>query len=103
MVGMNEEPNMPLRGITFDRTINLGHVLTFFGMLCAGFLAWSGVQATLAVHDARLSEMERRQASDRADMVERMNLAVRDIRDALGRIEAKLDNKADKQPFIGGR
>jgi hypothetical protein len=45
---MNDTPHTKPR-ISFDPTINLGHVLTFLGFLIAGFGAWASLDKRLVV------------------------------------------------------
>lgn len=37
------------KGIRFDATINLGHILTFFGFMFSGFIAWSAIDSRVVV------------------------------------------------------
>jgi hypothetical protein len=45
-------------GIKFDRSFNLGHVLTIVALLGGGFTAWSGVQSNLKNLDGRVASLE---------------------------------------------
>lgn len=47
--GHTDLGHMPRRKVSFDPTINLGHVLTFVGFLVAGFGAWSNVDKRVTV------------------------------------------------------
>ncbi|MBN9411347.1 MAG: TMF family protein [Burkholderiales bacterium] len=60
------ENGRPRRRVSFDPTINLGHVLTFVGFMVAGFSAYSTLdkrqsvyeqQMTFVVENARAQEM----------------------------------------------
>ena len=41
------------RGVKFDATINLGHILTFLGFLIAGFGAWTTLDKRVLVIEER--------------------------------------------------
>lgn len=45
-------------GIRFDRSFNLGHILTIVALLGGGFTAWSGVQSNLKSLDSRVASLE---------------------------------------------
>ena len=58
---MNDEP----KRITFDPTINLGHILTFLSLVIAGALAWAALNTRLAVlEDARVVQAARDATQD---------------------------------------
>ena len=44
-----EERRQPARGITFDKTINLGHILTFVGFIGLGVVTWSTLDKRVVV------------------------------------------------------
>lgn len=44
-----EERRQPSRGITFDKTINLGHILTFVGFIGVGMVTWSTLDKRVVV------------------------------------------------------
>ena len=44
-----EERRQPNRGITFDKTINLGHILTFVGFIGVGMVTWSTLDKRVVV------------------------------------------------------
>ena len=54
------------RGIKFDSTINLGHILTFLGFMIAGLTAWTTL-------DKRVVVLEENKKSQ-AQMLEKMDL-----------------------------
>lgn len=59
---MSEEPKPR---ITFDPTINLGHILTFLSLVIAGALAWAALNTRLAVlEDARIVQASRDASQD---------------------------------------
>lgn len=66
-----DSDSMPLdsqrqrRKLSFDPTINAGHILTFISLVIAGFAAWSQIDKRLTVleRDA-VHQMERDSAQD---------------------------------------
>ena len=44
-----EERRQASRGITFDKTINLGHILTFVGFIGVGMVTWSTLDKRVVV------------------------------------------------------
>ena len=44
-----EERRQPSRGIRFDKTINLGHILTFVGFIGVGMVTWSTLDKRVVV------------------------------------------------------
>lgn len=54
------------KGIKFDSTINLGHILTFLGFMIAGLTAWTTLDKRVVV----LEESKKSQAQ----MLEKMDL-----------------------------
>lgn len=54
------------KGIKFDSTINLGHILTFLGFMVAGLTAWTTLDKRVVV----LEESKKAQAQ----MLEKMDL-----------------------------
>lgn len=54
------------KGIKFDSTINLGHILTFLGFMIAGLTAWTTL-------DKRVVVLEENKKSQ-AQMLEKMDL-----------------------------
>lgn len=79
------------RKIRFDGTINLGHILTFVGVLCAGFAAWATMDKRVVVlEEARLvqTQIDRRQDEDRADI---RRLMREDIKDLSNKVDRLLD------------
>lgn len=76
----------------FEKTVGIGHILTTLA-IAASVFAWASSM------DNRVTIVETKQANNilRADRIERdVKEAMLDIKNALIRIEAKLDRKADK-------
>lgn len=80
------------QGITFDRTINLGHILTFLGFVITGMVAWSTLDKRVVV----LEEARKAQAQvDRhQDDVLGQNMST--IREALGEIKRSVERVEDR-------
>jgi len=83
------QPNPPPSRLTFDPTINAGHLLTFAGFLVAGFLAYATLdkritvveQRTVAAED-RISEQDKRTNGTLAEIkrdVRETNIAVNQL------------------------
>jgi hypothetical protein len=43
----------------FDPTVNLGHLLTFFGFILAGYAAFTAVKSELSTQGVRVASMEK--------------------------------------------
>lgn len=80
-------------GIRFDKTINLGHVLTFIGFLLSGMLAWSTLDKRVVVLE------ESRKAQEMRDMAQdqRANDERSAIKDALTEIKQAVIALRDRQ------
>ena len=85
-----QEP--PHRGVKFDATINLGHILTFVGFLLAGFGAWSTLDKRLTVIE------EHRYLQKQVDLSQdnRATEAALQMRDVLGRLDKQVERLSDK-------
>jgi uncharacterized protein involved in tellurium resistance len=82
------------QGINFDKTINLGHILTFAGFMIAGVGAWTTLDKRVTVIEERANfqaQIDRTQ-----DATQAANMAV--IKEALGEIKlqvARLGERLD--------
>ena len=57
---MTEEHQAPSKRITFDPTINLGHILTFVSLIIAGLATYAALNTRVAVlEDARIVQATR--------------------------------------------
>jgi hypothetical protein len=54
------QPNPPPSRLTFDPTINAGHLLTFAGFLVTGFLAYATLDKRVTVVEQRTVAAEQR-------------------------------------------
>ena len=75
------------RGVKFDATINLGHLLTFAGFIIAGFGAWTTLDKRVVV----LEEGQKSQIKIDATQDSRFSDAVSLLRAQLERMDAKHD------------
>lgn len=86
---MNTHDNDKKRGLRFDATISLGHVLTFAGFIISGFMAWSNVDKRVAVLETQQTHQVKRDDQQDTYIREQLN----EIRRLLERIENKVDRK----------
>lgn len=78
--------------VHWSSDVNLGHLLIALTMIGSVFVAYADLKATIAVHDVRLTMVERAQA-DAA--VERHSL-FKEIREQLADIQKALAGKQDR-------
>lgn len=90
---MNDHPE-PKR-ITFDPTINLGHILTFLSLVIAGALAWAALNTRLAVlEDARIVQASRDATQD---MLIKERIA--EVLAAVNKVDQRVENAvASRRP-----
>lgn len=82
--------------IRFDKTINLGHILTFVGFLATAMVGWSAMDKRVVVlEEARVSQRERDASQDAASRDKSQ-----EIKDALTELRRSVEKVADK---IGAR
>lgn len=81
------------KGIRFDATVNLGHILTFVGFILAGFTAWTTLDKRVLV----LEEGKKAQATLDAAQDFRFDDAVLQIRAQLEKMDGKLDRLVEKR------
>lgn len=67
--------------ITFDPTINAGHILTFVGFLVSGFVAYSTLDKRLAVTEQRAIATEQRVTDQDARTNASLQEIKRDVRE----------------------
>jgi hypothetical protein len=91
--GIGVESPPPARwSVHWSSDVNLGHLLIALTMIGSVFLAYADLKATIAVHDVRLTMVERIQA-DAA--IERQSL-FKEIREQLADIQKTLAGKQDR-------
>jgi hypothetical protein len=82
-------PNPPNPRVRFDGTINLGHILTFLGMLISGFVAWSAMDKRVVVlEEARVYQkaVDMRQDEERGQIKQQVREDYKDISNKLDRV-----------------
>ena len=70
------------KGITFDPTINAGHLLTFVGFLVSGFIAYSTIDKRVAVVETRTIMTDQRAQEQEARTNSSLQEVKRDVQDA---------------------
>ena len=88
---MNNTPPTKPR-ISFDPTINLGHLLTFAGFLIAGFGAWATLDKRLVVIEE--NRMYQRQTDANQD--QRALDGFFQMRETLARLDRQVERIADR-------
>ena len=80
------------KGIKFDSTINLGHILTFLGFMVAGLAAWTTLDKRVVVLE------EGRKAQAVMDSAQDLRSAEKfsEIRETLGEIKRSVDRVNDR-------
>lgn len=91
---MNDSDTMPLEGerkrkrLSFDPTINAGHVLTFISLVVAGFAAWSTIDKRLTVLERdSVHQQSRDMSQDQAirEKFEQIKESLNDLKQELRR------------------
>jgi len=80
------------QGVRFDKTINLGHVLTFLGFLVTIMVTWSTLDKRVVV----LEESRKAQAVLDNAQDNRSAEKFTEIRETLGEIKRSVDRVNDK-------
>lgn len=75
------EPTPTPSRMTFDPTVNLGHILTFLGFLIAGFLAYATLDKRITVVEQRTDAAVVRIAEQDARVNTTLSEIRRDVRD----------------------
>ena len=74
--------------LTFDPTINAGHLLTFLGLLAAGVIGWNTLDKRVVVlEEAKTYQRERDQAQD-SSIAEKLG----DIKETLREVKRGVDD-----------
>ena len=84
------------KGVKFDATINLGHMLTFAGFVIAGFTAWSTLDKRVTVIEERAAFQAQIDRTQDANLA--ANMAV--IKESLGEIKlqvARVSERLDRR------
>lgn len=78
--------------IRFDRTINLGHVLTFIGFIVTGMIGWSAMDKRVAVLEEARKVQEARDIAQDGRLSEKMG----EIRDSLTELKRGVEQVRDR-------
>lgn len=95
---MNEAPSAKPR-ISFDPTINLGHLLTFVGFLIAGLGAWTTLDKRLVV----VEENRSYQRQTDAFQDQRAMDGFLQMRETLTRLDRQVERIADRLDKQGAK
>lgn len=79
------------KGIRFDMTINLGHVLTFFGFIFVGMAAWSTMDKRVTILEENKSLQKQIDVSQDSRNTE----IAQQVRDAITRLDKQVERLAD--------
>lgn len=94
------EPTHHRRRVTFDPTINLGHVLTFAGFLITGFSAYSALDKRVTLIESQTAsvlERSREQDSRLKDTLTEIKSDVKDMQRSINDVNRNLST----QPMRG--
>lgn len=87
-----EQDTHPKRGIRFDATINLGHIITFLGFILAGFGAWSTLDKRVVV----LEEGRKQQSLVDESQNRRFDDNMQQVKDLLLSLDRKVEKLQDR-------
>ena len=96
---MIEERTEERKGIKWDATVNLGHILTFVGFMLAGFGAWSTLDKRVTIIEE--SKYLQKQVDSNQDI--RSAEATGQIKEVLQRLDRQIERIADRLDKTGGR
>lgn len=94
---MELEEKIKKKGITFDATINLGHILTFIGFLVTGFMAWQSLDKRVLVIEQQANYQRLRdqnQDTEQSVQTIHINESLQEIKRSVEKLNDKLDKKA---------
>lgn len=90
-----------MTGVRFDKTINLGHVLTFVGFIATMGASVSILNTRLALAEATILRQEQRdheQDEAQREMARQMNASMIDTRRSIERLSDKVDAYSARKP-----
>ena len=96
---MSEEQEPRHKGIKWDATVNLGHILTFVGFMLAGFGAWSTLDKRVTIIEE--SKYLQKQVDSNQDV--RSAEATGQIKEVLQRLDRQIERIADRLDKTGSR
>lgn len=82
------------RKVTFDPTINLGHVLTFLGFMTSGAIAYFDLRERIAVHDVRIQQIDAESGAEKL----RIREALKELRDDVRETRRGVEDLARRKP-----
>lgn len=89
----SDSDRMPLdpagkrRRVVFDPTINLGHVLSFVGLMATLAAVYTTVRNELTAHDVRITANERAAESEKERLRDDIRLIREDVREVRRNVE----------------
>ena len=86
------EQHASRRGIKFDPTINLGHILTFVALLLAGFGAWSALDKRVTIIEESRYAQKMLDSNQDSRAVE----TTTQLKEVLTRLDRQVERLADK-------
>lgn len=89
--------SIPAKRISFDPTINLGHVITFIGFIFAGFMAWNTLDKRITVVETQRSQ----QMQIDATQDQRALDSYISLRETLSRLDRSIERIADRLDKTG--
>ena len=84
------------RGVKFDPTINLGHVLTFIALLITGVGAWSALDKRVTVIEESRYTQKQVDASQDAQVA----TLISQIKEVLVRLDRQVERLTDKMDGV---
>ena len=80
------------RRVRWDPTINLGHILTFFGFVATGAVAYSDLKQAHAVHETRINAIEQGALSEKVRLQQELREMRADIKDDIKDLRRAVDD-----------
>jgi hypothetical protein len=78
--------------VRFDKTVNLGHILTFLGFLITAAVGWSTMDKRVTVLEERISSQRERDAMQDSSNKDKFQ----EVKEALGDLKRSVEKVADK-------
>jgi hypothetical protein len=79
--------------VSFDPTINLGHLLTFIGFICTGSLAYFDLRERISLGELKTQHIEQEFTQEKS----RIRDALSEIKAGVAESNRKLDDVRDRQ------
>lgn len=71
----------PKRRVTFDPTINLGHILTFVGFMSSGFVAYNNLDKRLSIQEQMSMQLVQQRTEKDAQFKETLRDVQTDVKE----------------------